>query len=548
MLAAPAAAGAWFPIVDEVYGSREQAAAIIQDRFDFNHEAFTLRAGFDWTANPSRDIEWLILLHKFYYAPALGREWQRTGDSRYLDKWIELTDSWIDQVRVDFLPSDVAGRRLQNWVSAWHYFAGVRELPAGFRERFLASVAAQTDWLATHLTPARNHRTLELLALFMVAMAFPDLSKSAGWSTFARQAITDNLLTDLRADGVHCEQSTDYHHIVLRNALYFRRLASLNGIQMPEAFDRQLRKALDFALHVQRPDGIIPSLSDGDSASFLNLLEEGAAIFGDQTYRWAATRGRTGHPPAERIKAFPEGGYYIIRSGWGVTEPFGRERYLVFDCGPLGEGNHGHFDLLGFELYGVGKPLIVDPGRYTYDESGPVNWRAAFRGTACHNTVSVDGRNQTRYEFHKRKFKIRGPAPRYELLGFGSRDGYDFVLGRAESAEYEVVHDREIRFLDGGWRVLVVDDLLSSSEHRYVQTFQLSPDAQGRTRQSADGGSVAAPHLTLRSLSSAAPAARCSIEDGWVSPEYGVKVAAPVVRFHQTGASVRFETLLEIYP
>jgi hypothetical protein len=39
----------------------------------------------------------------------------------------------------------------------------------------------------------------------------------------------------------------------------------------------------------------------------------------------------------------------------------------------------------------------VDPGRYTYSEAGEVNWRVHFRGTAAHNTVCVDGRNQTRY-------------------------------------------------------------------------------------------------------------------------------------------------------
>ncbi len=56
-------------------------------------------------------------------------------------------------------------------------------------------------------------------------------------------------------------------------------------------------------------------------------------------------------------------------------------QYLVFDCGALGEGNHGHLDCLSFELAAFGRSLIVDPGRYTYFEGGPMNERAAFRGT-----------------------------------------------------------------------------------------------------------------------------------------------------------------------
>ena len=79
----------------------------------------------------------------------------------------------------------------------------------------------------------------------------------------------------------------------------------------------------------------------------------------------------------------------------------------MFDCGPLGEGNHGHLDCLSFELAAHGRSLVVDPGRYTYSEAGETNWRVHFRGTAAHNTVCVDGRNQTRYEPKPVKDKSR---------------------------------------------------------------------------------------------------------------------------------------------
>jgi uncharacterized heparinase superfamily protein len=536
------AAPAWFPIVDEAHCRRELIDAILEDRFEFSGEAYVLRPGFDWTANPSTDVEWLILLHKFYYAVGLGREWQKTGDAKYLRKWLELTGAWIGQVRVDFLTSDVAARRIQNWVSAWHYFVDAPEVPESFRRRFLQSLEAQADWLTNNLSPARNHRTLELLALFLVAVAFPEMPDAAQWLELARQAIVDNLCSDLRPDGVHCEQSTDYHHIVLRNALAVRRLARMNAIEMPEEFDGLIRKALEFALHVHRPDGLIPSLSDGDTGSFVELLEQGYELYGDERYRWVASQGRSGRAPAERLKAFPDGGYYILRSGWGEVEPFKDERYLVFDCGPLGEGNHGHFDLLSLELYGYGLPLIVDPGRYTYDESGEVNWRVAFRGTAFHNTVLVDGRNQTRYEFHRRKFKVRGPEPRFEMLGFGSRDGFDFVRGRAAGFEYDVVHEREIRMMEGN-RFVVLDELSSVSHHRYEQIFHLTPAAENRVAHA--GRTVTTPHLRITQFESGAT---CSIGQGWIAPVYGEKQSAPVVRFIRAGTSVKFETQLEVHP
>ena len=58
------------------------------------------------------------------------------------------------------------------------------------------------------------------------------------------------------------------------------------------------------------------------------------------------------------------------RSGWDR-----QARFLLLDCGPLGAGGHGHYDLLSLEVSAGGRPLIVDPGRYTYSEAGEENWR-----------------------------------------------------------------------------------------------------------------------------------------------------------------------------
>lgn len=529
--------------LDAEQTGRAYADSVVEGRFTFNYETYRLEPGFDWTANPSADIEWLILLHKFYYAPGLGRAWAETGDRRYLDCWMDLTRGWMDSTPVGFLTSDVAGRRLQNWAFAWQYFADVA--PPAFEERFLESIRQQAQRLRDNLTPARNHRTLELLALLLTAIQFPEIDGAAEWLEFTRHEMAANLRSDLRADGVHIEQSTDYHHIVLRNALAARLATEANGIEMGAGFDESLRRALEFALFVHRPDGMIPSLSDGDSGSFLGLLELGYRLYGDPRYRWVASKGRSGAAPAERLKAFPAGGYYILRSGWGERERFEDERFLVFDCGPLGEGNHGHLDLLSFELYAYGRPLVVDPGRYTYDESGDINWRVLFRGTSWHNTVTVDGRNQTRYEFHKRKFKIRGPQPEYGIEEFVSRDGQDAVCGWARSAEYDVLHRREIRMVNGT-HFEVRDRLESATPHHYDLWFHLSAEAEGRISISRRDGSwrIETPHLVMTQAGQ--PGVACTIERGWVSETYGRKLPAPVVRFRLEGTTVEFTTLL--YP
>ena len=192
-----------------------------------------------------------------------------------------------------------------------------------------------------------------------------------------------------------------------------------------------------------------------------------------------------------------------------------------------------------------GRSLVVDPGRYTYHESPEDNWRVRFRSTAYHNTVTVDERNQVRYEFHKKRFKVMGPEPDRRLHSFVSAPGFDFVHGAARSREYDAVHERAIFFaVPDYW--IVSDFLISPTVHNYDLRFHLAPDAASKLSSDADPHRIriGAPNLDILHLCDAAT--RWSTETGFVSFSYGVRIEAPVIRFSQRGASCAFHTVL--YP
>ena len=50
---------------------------------------------------------------------------------------------------------------------------------------------------------------------------------------------------------------------------------------------------------------------------------------------------------------------------------------------------HSHAGPLSFELVMNGRPVLVDPGTFTYSECGP--WRNHFRRMEAHNCVQIDG-------------------------------------------------------------------------------------------------------------------------------------------------------------
>lgn len=550
----------YFPVPDEEETRPEKIEAVMKNRFRFNGETHLLPHPVAWTENPSADVEWHILLHKFYYAPGLGLAWRRSGERRYLEQWVALTQSWIAATPVGFIAADVTGRRVQNWIYAYYYFvthATVCQVPADFHRRLLESIHEQVEFLCANLTPARNHRTLELYAIFLAGIVFPEMARAQHWRDFALAEIVHNMASDLLPDGVQCELSTDYHHLVLKNYLCVRRLAQLNDVAVPPAMDERLLRALEFSLHAHKPDGIVPSLSDGDARGFPELLAQGYELYGRRDMLYVASRGQRGEAPARRSAHFPHGGYTILRSGWGgAEERYEDAHYLIFDCGPLGAGNHGHFDCLSFELAAHGRSLVVDPGRYTYSEAGEVNWRVRFRGTASHNTVTVDGMNQTRYlpkaikepSRHAHgsvRHKVAGPAPEAELRTMLCGSGFDFLHGIARSHEYDAVHERRILHVRGEYWV-VCDWLHGVEEHDFDLRFQLSEQAQGRVEAQSDEETLRflSPGLLLAQPAAGAVAAH--VEPGHVSYRYGEKHPAPLLRFRRHGSTAAFLTVL--YP
>ncbi|HVF92014.1 MAG TPA: alginate lyase family protein [Blastocatellia bacterium] len=523
-----------FCVIEQAYRSRAVAEELCAGRF--THVGVTLELGLEpnWLAGGlSIDEEWRIEWSKFYYGLDLARAFRETGDLKYSRAWERLVQSWIRQVPVGYDTSDVTGRRVQNWIYAWNIFASTPEfdgLEEGLAEQIIASLTLQVNHLRDHLTPERNHRTLELYALFIAALALPELDSDGGLLDLAAGELYRNLMTDIRPDGVHRESSTHYHMTALRSFVGARENARLFGLALPDGYDERLELACEFAAHCHRPDGLIPALSDSDTGSYAGILELAATIFSRPDFLYAGTSGAKGVAPRRGLMSFPDGGYFIQRSGWGEgKDSFRDERFLIFDCGPLGDGGHGHYDLLNVEIAAHGRPLVVDPGRYTYSEHAP-NWRRWFKSTAAHNTVCVDGLDQTPY----RRGKPKGRLAEGRLIERLSAPGFDLLCGEATSPAYEVTHTRRVFFVAGEYWI-IADRLRGAGPHRFDLRFHLPPEAQGDVAIEAQGNNLVAraPECALVFD----PGREIKIEPGWYAPSYGIKHPAPVICLSVDGVS-----------
>jgi uncharacterized heparinase superfamily protein len=463
--------------------SRAVADDVVRGRFTVAGETRELGLDPAWRgAHLPDDEEWRIEWVKFGWGLDLAHAGHQAA-------WERLTASWIRDSPPDADAAEVTARRVLNWIYAWQRLDPAPE----HAERLLHSLAEQVRHVRGNLAPRRNHRTLELYALFVAGLAFPELADGD-----VPTLLHDNLVADFRADGVHVEASTHYHCIALRSFVGVLENARLHDVALPDGFEATVERARRFAIHCRRPDGTIPALSDADTGDYSNLLPATA--------------------PAELDVSFPDGGYHVQRSGWDA-----RARFLIFDCGPLGDGGHGHYDLLSFEAHANGRPLVLDPGRGSYSEAPP-NLRRWFRATAAHNTVCVDGLDQTPYT----RGRPDGPVAHGRLLTAG-----EVLEGEAHSPAYEAVHRRRIIFAERDhW--IVQDDLRGEREHRYDLRFHLPP---GDAR--VHGNTVIAPGVTL-TIEGATP----TLEPGWIAPRYGELVDAPVVSAAVSARDARFTTVV----
>jgi hypothetical protein len=247
--------------------------------------------------------------------------------------------------------------------------------------------------------------------------------------------------------------------------------------------------------------------------------------------------------PNQRSRGFSNSGYYILRSDW-TAKSYEDALYLFFDCAPVGFGSHGHYDALNFEMAAYGRSLIVDPGRYTYceDSDDAINWRHIFKGTAAHNTIVVDGLDQIPY----RAGRAVDKEPVTTLKQFVSAVGFDLLHGQVVSHQYPAIHERIILFLQPEYWI-ITDLLRAESTHSYDLYFHLASQAQEQIELCVNDQChlVLSPNLLIAQAKDSDT--KVTIEQGYVSPEYGVKHKAPIVRFSKKQASSTvFHTV--IYP
>ena len=508
-------------------------------------------------------------LNRQHWLVTLGTAYWLTGDERYAKGIIASITSWMDRnpptIGVNWASSLEVAFRAIAWIWALNLLRRSPVLAPEFFTRVTKHLALHARHLERNLSTwfsPNTHLTGEALGLFYVGLMFPELPGSDRWRAAGASILLERLEEHALPDGVYFEQATHYQRYTVDFYLHFLTLAERNGLEVRAAVAPRLEVLLDHLAFLSRPDGTVPMRGDEDGGRLVFLdergpadvrspLATGALIFGRADL--AAVAGRPtaeliwlagpeapsrlaslgGEPPVSTSRAFPVGGVYVMRDGWKSGS-----RHLVVDCGPHGAANcgHAHADALALEIWADGGPLLVDPGTFTYTTSR--DDRDHFRSTGAHNTLEVDGQSSS---------VMAGPfqwasMARCETLHWRTFSGADWIEGRHDGYRRlpdPVTHRRGVLFIREGYWV-VRDVVEATGAHDIALNFQADPTVAMHAR---DGGIVdLTRHGTFTArLLVLAPNAHGTmvVEEGWVSPAYGIRSRAPRARFRyrSSGAS-----------
>lgn len=369
------------------------------------------------------DIKQIWEPSRHQYLTQLAAAYAITGDERYAERVAEHLRSWWEAnppLRgVHWLSGIELGIRLLSWVWVRRLLDGWPGAADLFENNPVArnQVWHHQRWLAafpSRGSSANNHVIAEAAGQFAAACAFDWFPVSKSWRADALRSLDRQLRANTYGSGLNRELATEYHGLVLELGLAALAEADAAAVPVPATVRLVLLRMTDALAAVVDNRLRPPRQGDADDGHGLivdgagterwaSLLATGDAVFGrlDWWPEVTATDVRTPllaalikpgelsvSRPASRPTHFADAGMTILRGP--------EEVWVRCDGGPhgfLSIAAHAHADALSVEVRHDGVDVLADPGTYCYH--GQPEWRQYFRSTLGHNTLQLDGADQS---------------------------------------------------------------------------------------------------------------------------------------------------------
>ncbi len=441
-------------------------------------------------------VKWVWELNRHHHLVTLVKAYYLTDDEKYAQAVCEQLERWIEEnplgFGVNWTSSLELALRIINWSWVLLFLQGSNSISQSLFTKLCKSVHSQAAYIDRHLSKfssANNHLVGEAAGLFFAGTCFPFFEESQHWQTKGLNIVNEQIPLQIYEDGTPAEQTIEYLTFLMGFNFQVIRLARLNDLQIPRVWFERIKRVDEFITAIMIEDGSFPTIGDGDDAwvvrlddsdgvSRLKSLRSLIALelgldklpYKDETAFWlyGETAVHQVHETQEtpKSKIFPTGGLAVLRSD---------DYLLTFDCGPLGyleTAAHGHADALSITLSKGNQPFLIDPNTFAYQEG--YEWRDYFRSTSAHNTVVIDGQNQSQL---KGAF-LWGEKAECQIMDWNTNDALDFVVANHDGYQSRgVIHQRKVEW-QKPHQLTITDEIQGNSIKDITLYWHFPHDAQ----------------------------------------------------------------------
>jgi hypothetical protein len=506
------------------------------------------------------DLKFILEPSRFLFVYPLARAYAISGEERYPESFWKAVEDWARSSPPMSGPLWICGQEssLRILASSFALYAFL-DSPATTPRRVaqLLSIIAAHAWRTEQTvgyarSQRSNHLFSEAVGLWTAGTLYPELKDAAAWQKRGAQLLSEAVHDQITPDGVLLQHSFNYQRMVLQLLLWTLRLAEIHQIQLNPDVRGRTQAGLEFIHNfVDAESGQAPNYGSNDGshilpltgcdyADYRPLLQLGACVLGRQS---SVKPGPWDEPAVWLCGKSPERGE-LAAAGPGSSltgyHRIGSEKSWAMVRAGSYTRRPSQADQLHVDLWWRGLNLARDAGTYLYNGDPP--WNNGLAGTAVHNTVMVDGRDQMRR------------ASRFLWLDWARASGRSFSTKDASSpdcfvGEHDGYRRRGIRHrrmvqcvTEDAW--VIVDDLLGAGEHE-LRLHWLAPDLPLEVvSQSPLSVVFTGESARFRwNVSSSSPGTaaivragkRVTGEDeellGWESPSYGERRAAVSIAY-----------------
>lgn len=454
-----------------------------------NYPLLPLTPPLPWTLAKQDERSWNFHLQSLDPIDGLLRGYSYFEDKRYLAYALPVALDWIK------VNSDVNAEGISPF--AWYDMSvGLR----AYRLAYLyeaASEAGLLDEEAKHLLWSsleqhaaylagdaniafhNNHGYYQVAGQLAMARRFAHKSPLMAEAQIqGRERLKRMLAQQFAPDGVHREHSPDYHRMVYDT---LKALIDSGLVEGEEtiAFALRIEEALSWFVY---PNQHIVNFGDSDDRSLARKPKEAEGKWSTPPMQFWVSGGKIGQPPSDSMRAFTEGGYWVVRAPGDDPHDLNGYSYLALNAA-FHSRTHKHADDLSFVWFDRGYNLLVDAGRYGYigkAEQGSElwldghwysdPWRVYCESTRAHNTLEFDDSN-----FPRKGVKPYGSA----LKRWGKLDCGVF-FAEAEAKQFNAIRHARILFHMPHQWLIVFDWFHDNNDdpHAVKQWFHIGHELQ----------------------------------------------------------------------